>query len=127
MFLLLPFALASRSILPASFVAGLRVFLEVVDELAMAIGVGGFAIGVEVYKSWHITVLLVCLGNTGRCRGSFTTSLLPRTSPLSSAMLSAISSSYKRHRDHVGGLLLFWRALPLGVVVPLRLGWNGYC
>src|SRR4051812_26828562 len=42
-------------------------------------------------------------------------------------MLSAITSSCKCHGDHVGGFLFFWRLLPLGVVVPLRLSWNGCC
>src|SRR4051812_30960960 len=93
----------------------------------MAIGLGGFAIGIEVYKAWHIMVFLICLGNTGRCQGSFTIALLPATSPPSLAMLSAITSSCKRHCDHVRGWLFFWWTLPLGVVVPLSLGWNGNC
>src|SRR4051812_11578250 len=79
--LLLPLALASQSVLPTLLVAGLRVLFEVVDKFTMAIGVCGLAIGVEVYEARHIAVLLVGLGNAGRCRGSFTSSLLPTTNP----------------------------------------------
>src|SRR4051812_13295970 len=64
------------------------------------------------------------LGERSALPGSFTTSLLPTTSPPSSATLSTITSSCKCHGDHAGGLLYLWRVLPLGVVVPLILGWN---
>lgn len=50
-------------------VARLRVFLEIVDKLAMAVGVSGLAVGVEVDKTRHIVILLVRLGNMGRCQG----------------------------------------------------------
>src|SRR3954467_2975147 len=91
--LLLPLALASRSVLPTLLVAGLRVFLEVVDELAVSIGMGGLAIGIEVYEARHIAVLLVGLGNAERRQGCFAASLLPTASSPSSATLSAITSS----------------------------------
>src|SRR3954467_7122019 len=103
--LLLPLALASWSILPTLLVAGLRVFLEVVDELAVSIGMGGLAADIEVYEAWHIMVLLVCLGNTERRRVGFNSSLLPAACSPSSATLSAFSSSCKSHGNHVGRFL----------------------
>src|SRR3954467_9004984 len=125
--LLLPLSLASRSVLPTSLVAGLRVLLEFIDELAVAIGVGGLTVGIEVYEARHIVVLLVGLGNAERCRGSFTSSLLPTTSSPSSATLSAFSSSCNSHSDHVGRLLFFWSGFPLCTAVPPSLSWNGCC
>src|SRR3954465_5586493 len=75
--LLVPLALDSWSVLPTSLVAGLRVFLEVVDELAASIGMGVLPVGVGVCEARHIAVLFVGLGNAERRRVSFTSSLLP--------------------------------------------------
>src|SRR3954468_11054555 len=88
---------------------------------------GGLAVDVEVYEARHIAVLLVGLGNVERRRGGFTSSLLPTTSSPSSAMLSAFSSPYKSHSDHVGRLLFFWSGFPLCTAIPSSLSWNGCC
>src|SRR3954465_12069076 len=74
--LILPLALASRSVLPTSLIAGLRVFLEVVDEFAVSIGMGGLAVGIEVYEARHVAVLFVGLGNAERRQVGFTSSQL---------------------------------------------------
>src|SRR3954468_23272269 len=121
---LLAFAtLSMRPWFPGALVSSFWIRLEVIDPLAVAVGMCGLAsCRINMCQARHVSVLLVELGSAGS--GSlccFSMLLAPAGSgTTTTASGSALASTLERHGDHVVGssrLLIFIRVLPLAVVV----------
>src|SRR3954466_15612449 len=95
--------LSARPWFPGTVVSSFWIRLEIIDPLAMAIGVRGLACcRINVCQARHVSVLLVGLGSAGS--GSlccFSTLLAPAGSrTMATASASALAYTLERHGDH---------------------------
>src|SRR3954447_15555283 len=119
--------LAAPPWLPGALVSSFWIRLEIIDPLAVAVGVHGLAsCRINMCQARHVSVLLVGLGSAGS--GSlccFSTLLAPAGSgTTATASASALTSMLKRHGDHVVGsscLLIGRWIFPLAVVVVITI------
>src|SRR4051812_3523408 len=115
--------LAARPWFSGMLVSSFWIRLEIVEPFAVAVGVRGLtSCRINMCQARHVSVLLVGLGNAGS--GSLcciSTLLAPAGSgTTATASASALTSTLKRHGDHVVGssyLLIGRWIFPLAVVV----------
>ena len=103
-----------------------RILLQVIDPLAMTVGVRGFACSrIQMGQARHVPILLVGLGNAGSGSYDLVASLLaPAGSATSTAAAaSALASLLENHSDHIGSAtpIVFRRVFPLVVVIIVLL------
>jgi hypothetical protein len=100
--------------------------LEVVEKLAVLVGVVALPCCVPVGKAWHVAVLIIGYGGS-RCGGRSCGTPLLATAATSTAVLSALTFFGKGCCHHVRCVLFLRWALPFVVVVPLSSILDGGC
>jgi hypothetical protein len=113
------FSFATRLLSPAVLEASFLIHLEVIDKLAVPVGVVALSRGVTMGKTWHIAVFVVRHRGGWRRSGSGRTPRLTTTTSASSATLAALALVSKGCGHHVRSLGFFWRILTLVAAIPL--------
>jgi hypothetical protein len=113
------FSFATRPLSSAAFEASFLVHLEVIDKLAILVGVVALSRRVTMGKTWHIAVFVVGHRGGWRRSGSCRTPRLATATSASPATLAALALVSKGCGHHVGSLRLFWWILPFVAAIPL--------
>jgi hypothetical protein len=113
------FPFATRPLSPAALEASFLICLEVIDKLAVPVGVVALSRSVTMGETWHIAVFVVRHGGGWRRSGSCRTSRLATATAASPAALAALALVSKGCGHHFRSLLLFWRIPPFVAAIPL--------
>jgi hypothetical protein len=105
--------------MPAALEASFLIRLEVVDKLAVPVGVIALSRSITMGETWHIAVFVVRHGGGWRRSGSCRTPRLATASTVSPAALAALALVNEGCGHHIRSLLLFWWILSFVAAIPL--------
>jgi hypothetical protein len=104
---------------PAALEASFLIRLEVIDKLAIPVGVVALSRSIAMGKTWHIAIFVVRHGGGWHRSGSCGTPWLAIATTASPAALASLALVSKGCGHHVRSLQLFWWILPFVAAIPL--------